>query len=258
MWQIPPLSTEVILSLVTLASMEIVLGIDNVIFLAILVAKLPKEKQPFARRAGLVLALISRLALLFALSWIMRLTKPLFSVMGLEVTGQKLILIAGGLFLMGKAIFEIHEKLESKPGERTVGGGPGRSIVLILIQIAVLDIVFSLDSVITAVGMAQYLMVMVVAMVIAVGVMLFFAAPIGNFVMRHPTMKMLALAFLMLIGFLLVAEGLGKHVPKGYIYFAMAFSLGVELLNMKLRKAEKPVVLHEHPVPSEQQSSPGS
>ncbi len=250
MWQLPPLSAEVLISLVTLAGIEIVLGIDNVVFLAILVGKLPKEKQPFARRTGLGLALLSRLALLFTLSWIMRLTQPLFGIFGFTVTGQKIILIAGGLFLMGKSIFEIHEKLESKPGDRTLGGTT-RSVALILAQIAVLDVVFSLDSVITAVGMAQYLVIMSAAMVIAVGVMLFFARPIGDFVMRHPTMKMLALSFLLLIGFLLVAEGFGQHVPKGYIYFAMAFSLGVEFLNMRLRKGEKPVQLHEPPIPSE-------
>lgn len=258
MWGMPPLNGDVLISLFTLTGMEIVLGIDNVIFLAILVAKVPQEKQAFARRTGLGLALVARLALLGTLGFIMSLTRSLFVVGPFDATGKNLILLLGGLFLMGKAVFEIHEKLESKPGDRTVSS-KGGSLLTVLVQIMILDIVFSLDSVITAVGMvpkdpgtgAPYLMVIVVAMVLTVAVMLFFAAPVGNFVNRHPTMKILALSFLLLIGFLLVAESFGKHVPKGYIYFAMAFSLAVEFLNMKLRKKEEVVKLHEPPVPEE-------
>jgi predicted tellurium resistance membrane protein TerC len=205
---------------------------------------------------GLGLALVARLALLATLGWIMSLTRPMFAALGLEVTGQRLILIAGGLFLMGKSVFEIHEKLEGKPGDRTIGA-TAKSIGIVLLQVVVLDIVFSLDSVITGVGMVPksvggipYLLVIAVAMVVTVGVMLFLAGPIGDFVNRHPTMKVLALSFLLLIGFLLVAEGLDKHVPKGYVYFAMAFSLGVEFLNMRIRKRVEPVHLHEPQAPA--------
>lgn len=262
MWDLPPFTTEVMISILSLTLMEIVLGIDNVIFLAIVVGKLPPERQKAARVLGLGLALVARLGLLFTLSWIMGLTKPLFTVplLGAEMTGKSLILVLGGLFLMGKAVFEIHEKLESEPGDRTVGQ-VSRSLGMVVLQVALLDIVFSLDSVISAVGMAPkssplpdgqpYLWVIVVAIVATVVVMLFFAAPVGKFVDRHPTLKMLALSFLLLIGFLLVAEGIGKHIPKGYVYFAMAFSLGVEMMNMRLRKVHRPVQLHEPPAPGE-------
>jgi predicted tellurium resistance membrane protein TerC len=228
---------ETWLSLATLTAMEVVLGIDNVVFLTILTGRLPLPQQASARRLGLAFALMTRLGLLFAISWVMGLTSPLFAVFGHEVSGRDLILLGGGLFLIAKATFEVHEKLESD-GHAPVSGGRG-GYWLVIAQVAVLDIVFSLDSVITAVGMAKHLPVMVAAMLIAVGVMLVFAGAVGAFVERHPTMKMLALSFLILIGVMLVAEGSGHHVDKGYIYFAMAFSLLVELLNLKLRKPAK-------------------
>jgi predicted tellurium resistance membrane protein TerC len=234
--------TDTWVSLLTLTAMEIVLGIDNVVFISILTGKLPPAKQPSARRLGLSLALILRLGLLFALSWVMGLTEPLFTLFGKVFSGRSLILLGGGLFLVAKATHEIYDKLEVAHDETTAGGA--RAFGMILVQILALDIVFSLDSVITAVGMAQHISVMVVAMVVAVGVMLVFAQRIGDFVNRHPSMKILALSFLLLIGVMLVAEGMGQHVGKGYIYFAMAFSLGVELLNMRLRKKVEPVTLH--------------
>ena len=234
---------EIYVSLLTLTAMEIVLGIDNVIFIAILAGKLPVSQQALARRLGLALALVLRLALLFAISWVMGLTADLFSVLNNGFSGRDLILLGGGLFLVGKATHEIYDKLEVAHEER-----PGRSgaaaFGLILAQILVLDIVFSLDSVITAVGMAKHVPVMVVAMVISVVVMLVFAGRIGDFVNRHPSMKILALSFLLLIGVMLVAEGMGQHIGKGYIYFAMAFSLGVELINMRIHRKGAPVVLH--------------
>ena len=233
------------LSLATLAAMEVVLGIDNVVFLTILAARLPAAEQPRARRLGLAFALLTRLGLLFAISWVMGLTAPLLQALGHAISGRDLILLGGGLFLIAKATFEIHEKLEGAP---EAGSGAARgagAFWAVIAQIAVLDLVFSLDSVITAVGMAQHLPVMVAAMVLAVGVMLLFAGAVGAFVERHPTVKMLALSFLILIGVMLVAEGFGRHVDKGYIYFAMAFSLGVELLNLKVRKGRSaPVHLH--------------
>ena len=225
---------ETWISLATLTAMEVVLGIDNVVFLTILTGRLPPGQQPSARRLGLAFALVTRLGLLFAISWVMGLTAPLFALFAHQVSGRDLILLGGGLFLMAKATFEIHEKLE------TSGHAPaptGRGVYwLVIAQVAVLDLVFSLDSVITAVGMARHLPVMVAAMLLAVGVMLVFAGAVGRFVERHPTMKMLALSFLILIGVMLVAEGFGQHIDKGYIYFAMAFSLLVELLYLKLRK----------------------
>jgi predicted tellurium resistance membrane protein TerC len=229
-------------SLLSLSAMEIVLGIDNIVFLSILSAKLPVEQQPKARRLGLVLALGMRLGLLFTISWMMRLTAPLFSVLSNEISGRDLILLGGGLFLVGKSVHEIHDKLEVT---HEASGLPGRgaSFLSVLIQILLLDVVFSLDSVITAVGMAPSIVVMMLAMVIAVGVMLVFAAPIGNFVERHPTMKILALSFLLLIGVVLIADGLGQHISKGYIYFAMAFALLVEVINMRVRRSA-PVHLH--------------
>ena len=236
-------SPETYVSLLTLTAMEIVLGIDNVVFIAILVGKLPEAQQPRARQIGLGLALVMRLGLLFAISWVMGLTEPLFSVFGRSFSGRDLILLGGGLFLVAKATYEIYDKLEVQHSEAARKGGAA-GYGAILAQIVVLDIVFSLDSVITAVGMAQQIAVMVVAMVVAVGVMLVFAGRIGDFVNRHPSMKVLALAFLLLIGVMLVAEGMGQHIGKGYIYFAMAFSLGVELLNMRLRRRTAPVALH--------------
>jgi predicted tellurium resistance membrane protein TerC len=233
------------ISFATLAAMEIVLGIDNIVFLTILSGRLPEEQQARARRLGLGLALGMRILLLLAISWLMGLTKPLFAILGHGFTGRDLILLLGGLFLIAKATHEIHDKLEVKH-ERE--GGPkavAASFAMVLAQIALLDMVFSLDSVITAVGMVGELEIMIAAVVASIGVMLFFAGPVGNFVNRHPTMKMLALSFLLLIGVLLVAEGMGQHVPKGYVYFAMAFSLLVELLNMRARKAQQaPLELH--------------
>ena len=231
------------LSLITLTAMEIVLGIDNVIFISILVDKLPRGQQTSARRLGLSLALILRLGLLFAITWIMGLTAPFFTVIGNEISGRDLILIGGGLFLIAKATREIHENLEVVHAEHKAPSGRS-AFGIILVQILALDIVFSLDSVITAVGMAQYISVMVVAMVVAVGVMLAFSGSIAAFVNRHPSMKMLALSFLLLIGVVLVADGMGQHVGKGYIYFAMACSFGVELLNMRVRGRAAPVALH--------------
>ncbi len=227
------------IALATLTALEIVLGIDNIIFISILVGRLPPDKRDIARRLGLGLAMGSRIALLMALAWIMRLTEPLFSVFAQEVSGRDLILIGGGLFLLWKSVHEIHNSLE---GESDSGheGSPAAaakvSFAGVLVQIAVIDIVFSLDSVITAVGLADDIMVMVIAIVAAVGVMLFAAKPIGDFVDAHPTIKILALAFLVLVGVTLIAEGFGTHVPKGYIYFAMAFSFAVEMINIRLRK----------------------
>jgi predicted tellurium resistance membrane protein TerC len=238
-------SPEAWISLATLSAMEIVLGIDNIVFLSILAGRLPREEQPRARRIGLALALGTRLLLLLAVTWVMGLTRELFSLLGHGWSGRDLILLAGGLFLLAKATFEIHDKLEVKHGPELAGGAKRPSFWMVIVQIGLLDIVFSLDSVVTAVGMARHLAVMVAAMVLAVGVMLAFAGAIGDFVERHPTMKMLALSFLLLIGVMLVAESFGKHVEKGYIYFAMAFSFGVELLNMRMRRAGRaPVALH--------------
>ncbi len=230
-------SPQGLISLVTLSAMEIVLGIDNVVFLSILVGKLPRERQPSARRIGLVLALGTRILLLFSLSWVMSLTKPLFEVAGHAVAGRDLVLFGGGGFLIAKATREIHEKLESPFADDAPHVTGSSSFGWVLVQVAVLDVVFSLDSVVTAVGMANDLPIMIAAMVIAMAVMLFFAGLIGDFVHEHPTMKMLALSFLILIGVMLVAEGMGQHVSKAYIYFAMAFSFVVELINLRLIKA---------------------
>ncbi len=229
---------ETWISLATLSAMEVVLGIDNVVFLTILTGRLPAAQQPSARKLGLALALVTRLGLLFAISWVMGLTAPFVTVLGRAISGRDLILMGGGLFLLGKATFEIHDKLETS-GHAPAPAGRG-DYWLVIAQVAVLDIVFSLDSVITAVGMARHLSVMVAAMLVAVGVMMAFAGAVGQFVERHPTMKMLALSFLILIGVMLVMEGLGQHIDKGYIYFAMAFSLAVELLNLRLRKPARP------------------
>jgi predicted tellurium resistance membrane protein TerC len=238
------LTADGLASLVTLSSMEIVLGIDNIVFLSILTGRLPQQKQPAARRIGLFLALASRVGLLFAISWVMGLTEPLFSLFGHTFSGRDLILLGGGIFLVAKATKEIHAKLEV-PDDAQHGVHGATSFGLVLVQVTLLDVVFSLDSVITAVGMVDELSIMVTAMLIAVGVMLVFAGAIGDFVHRHPTMKMLALSFLILIGVILIVDGMGQHIPKGYIYFAMAFSFTVELLNLKLRKASAPVSLHD-------------
>lgn len=228
-------------SLVTLTAMETVLGIDNIIFIAILVAKLPAEHQNKTRNIGIGLALVIRIILLFSISWIMTLKEPLFAIMDHSFSGRDLILLFGGLFLIGKSTFEIHHKVEGDPQvhlheAENVGKSKKASPGMMLIQILILDIVFSLDSVITAVGMASQISIMVVAMLISMVIMLVSAGRISGFVEKHPTIKILALSFLLLIGVMLVAEGMGAHVSKGYIYFAMAFSLTVELLNMRYRK----------------------
>ncbi len=235
------LTTEAITALVTLTAMEIVLGIDNIIFIAILVGRLPREEQGKVRSIGIGLALFARLALLFSISWIMTLTEPLFSVYDFSFSGRDLILLFGGLFLIGKATFEIHHKVEGHPEEEIRNMAAKASSAMILGQIILLDIVFSLDSVITAVGMSNQIAIMVIAMVVAVLVMLISAKAIGDFVDRHPTVKILALSFLLLIGVMLVMEGMGQHVNKGYIYFAMFFSLGVEMLNIRYRKKHKAI-----------------
>ena len=237
------LTADGLIALATLTAMEVVLGVDNVVFLAILVGRLPASQQAFARRVGLTLALGIRIGLLFAISWIMGLTMPLFDALGRAVSGRDLILLGGGLFLVFKATWEIYDKLEVQHHEQV---RPGRraAFMLTLLQILLLDIVFSLDSVITAVGMANQVPVMVVAMVLAMLVMLFSAASISGFVERHPSVKILALSFLLLIGVMLVAEGTGAHMEKGYVYFAMAFSLLVELLNLRYRRTRRPVTLH--------------
>jgi predicted tellurium resistance membrane protein TerC len=230
------------IALVTLTALEIVLGVDNVIFVSILAGKLPVAQQPRARRLGLFLAMFMRIALLFSITWLIRLTAPLFAVAGHEFSGRDLILLAGGLFLIAKATYEIHDKLEGEEGHESARVPSSFSAVIV--QVMLLDIVFSLDSVITAVGMVDRVAIMVAAVVAAVLVMMLFAKTIGDFVGRHPTIRMLALSFLLLIGVMLMVEGTGNHVPKGYIYFAMAFSLFVEILNMKAgSRGAKPVEL---------------
>jgi predicted tellurium resistance membrane protein TerC len=230
---------ESLIALLTLTALEIVLGVDNVIFLSILAGKLPPEERPRARRIGLGLAMVMRIGLLFGLSWVAQLTAPLFSVLSYEISGRDLILIGGGLFLIAKSTYEIHHKLEDEENE--AGISPARaSFASVITQILILDLVFSLDSVITAVGMSNEIGVMVTAVIAAVAFMMFFAGAIGDFVERHPTVKMLALSFLLLIGTALVADGLDHHIPKGYIYFAMGFSVMVEALN--LRAGRKPVI----------------
>jgi predicted tellurium resistance membrane protein TerC len=225
----------------TLTVLEIVLGIDNIIFISILASKLPREQQSKARFIGLGLAMLMRIALLFSLTWIVRLTAPLFAVLGQEISGRDLVLLIGGLFLIGKATLEIHERLEGEEGEASARVAP--SLRSVLIQIMLLDIVFSLDSVITAVGMVDQLGVMVAAVVTAVAFMMLFARPVSEFVERHPTLKILALSFLILIGVSLVAESFDQHIRKGYIYFAMAFSVVVEMLNLRVR-GKKPEPVH--------------
>ena len=229
-------TAENAIALATLTSLEIVLGIDNIVFIAVLTQRLPAERQPMARRIGLLLAMGMRIGLLLAIGWVMGLTATLFHVFEHSIAGRDLILLGGGLFLVAKATWEIHDKLEGD--EHVSGSATGVSFGGVLVQIMILDIVFSLDSVITAVGMAKEISIMITAVVVSVGVMLVFAESISRFIEKHPTMKMLALSFLILIGVMLIVEGMGKHVEKGYIYFAMAFSLSVELINMKLRSRE--------------------
>ncbi|MFQ5633248.1 MAG: TerC family protein, partial [bacterium] len=232
------------MALATLTALEIVLGIDNIIFIAILAGKLPQSQQPRARTLGLGLAMITRIGLLFSLTLIMRLTEPIFAVLGQEISGRDLILIIGGLFLLGKSTLEIHDKLEGE--EHHASGKAAASFAGVLVQVALLDIVFSLDSVITAIGLANQIQIMVIAIVIAVIFMMIFVGAISTFVERRPTIKILALSFLLLIGFTLIGEGFGLHIPKGYIYFAMAFSMFVEMLNLRLRKAAaQPVALRK-------------
>jgi predicted tellurium resistance membrane protein TerC len=236
-------TSEGLLALVTLTFLEIVLGVDNVIFISILSGKLPKDQQDRARRAGLLAAMGMRILLLLSIVWIIRLTQPLFTVVDRPISGRDLILMGGGLFLLGKATLEIHERLEGVEGHSSARVAP--SFTAVIAQIMALDIVFSLDSVITAVGMADDIAVMVAAVVLSVGVMLFSAAAVSGFVNRHPTVKVLALSFLLLIGVSLIADGLGLHIPKGYIYFAMGFSVFVELVNLRVRKVTQPVRLHQ-------------
>ena len=232
------------MALVTLTALEIVLGIDNIIFISILVGRLPPEQRQRGRMIGLALAMLMRIALLLSLVWVMGLVEPLFTVFGEQISGRDLILIGGGLFLLAKSTLEIHQSLEGTE-DRDSSSANGANFLSVMIQIAVIDIVFSLDSVITAVGMAEHVPVMVLAIIIAVLVMMFSAKAIGDFVDNHPTIKMLALSFLVLIGVALIGEGLELHIPKGYIYFAMAFSVVVELLNLRLRRKRVPVHLHK-------------
>ena len=241
------LSPEILIALATLTFLEIVLGVDNIIFISILSGKLPPEQQQKARRLGLLLAMGTRILLLFSLAWVIRLTAPLFTVLSQEISGRDLILILGGLFLLGKSTHEIHDRLEGEEGHGSAKAVA--SFTSVLIQIALLDIVFSLDSVITAVGMVDQVSVMVTAVIISVVIMMVAAEPISAFVHRHPTVKMLALSFLLLIGMSLIAEGFDHHIPKGYVYFAMGFSVFVEALNLRMRKKAEPVHLREAYVP---------
>ncbi|MFH2040381.1 MAG: TerC family protein [Chloroflexota bacterium] len=235
---------ENLIALLTLTSLEIVLGIDNIVFISILADRLPKDQQASGRRTGLALALVTRILLLLSLSWIIRLTQPLFSIASLDISGRDLILLIGGLFLLAKSTFEIHDKLEGKEGEANARGGS--TFASVVFQIGLLDIVFSLDSVITAVGMAKEVYVMIAAVIIAVIIMMWAATPLSKFVNEHPTVKILALSFLLLIGMSLLMEGLHQHISKGYIYFAMGFSVFVEILNLRIRTKVEPVKLREN------------
>ena len=230
------------IALATLTFLEIVLGVDNIIFISILSGKLPEEQQPRARQLGLLGAMLTRVALLFSLAWIIRLTRPWFTVLGQEISGRDLILIVGGLFLIAKSTYEIHDKLEGEEGHAS--SKVAASFASVIVQIMLLDIVFSLDSVITAVGMVDQLWVMITAVIISVGSMMLSAESISAFVQKHPTIKMLALSFLLLIGMSLLLEGFDNHIRKGYIYFAMGFSVFVEMINLRIRKPA-PVHLHE-------------
>ena len=237
------MNPETLIALATLTFLEIVLGVDNIIFISILSGKLPPADQPRARRLGLIGAMLTRILLLMSLAWIVKLTAPLFTLIGHEISGRDLILILGGLFLLAKSTFEIHERLEGEEGHasRRVAA----SFLSVIVQIMLLDIVFSLDSVITAVGMVDELWVMITAVIISVGIMMLAAAPISLFVHRHPTVKVLALSFLLLIGLSLLLEGFEQHIPKGYIYFAMGFSVFVEMINLRVRGKSTPVHLRE-------------
>ena len=239
----PFLTTDGLIALATLTFLEVILGVDNVIFISILSSKLRQDQQLRARRLGLIAAMGMRILLLMTLAWIVRLTAPLFSLFGHDFSGRDLILILGGLFLLAKATLEIHDRLEGDDGHGSAKVRP--SFGAVIVQIMLLDIVFSLDSVITAVGMADHLSIMVAAVVVAVTIMMVAAEPISAFVNRHPTVKVLALSFLLLIGLSLVADGFGLHIPKGYIYFAMGFSIFVEMINLRVRKSVKPVKLHQ-------------
>jgi predicted tellurium resistance membrane protein TerC len=236
-------SPEAWAALVTLTLLEIVLGIDNIVFISILVGRLPQAQRQRGRILGLGVAMATRILLLLLITWIMRLQATLFTVLAVEISGRDLILIGGGLFLLAKATLEIHASLEGEESEGHAVAYAG--FLATIIQIGLIDIVFSLDSVITAVGMAEDVIVMIIAIVIAVGVMMFSAGAIGRFVDEHPTVKMLALSFLVLVGFALISEGIDLHIPKGYIYFAMAFSVGVEMLNLRVRRRSRPVHLHK-------------
>jgi predicted tellurium resistance membrane protein TerC len=236
---------EAWVALATLTALEIVLGIDNIIFLSILVGRLPEHQRQSARKIGLALAMLTRIALLLSLAWMMKLVAPWFTIVGQEISGRDLILICGGLFLLAKSTMEIHGALEGAEEEHSAAGKAGAGFLSIVIQIAIIDIVFSLDSVITAVGMADHVPVMVLAIVLAVGVMMLAAKAIGDFVDEHPTIKMLALSFLVMVGVALIGEGFDMHIPKGYIYFAMAFSLAVEMVNLRMRAKGQPVELHK-------------
>ena len=231
------------IAFITLVALEIVLGVDNIIFISILAGKLPVGQQNRARIVGLALALVMRIILLFSLSWVIALTAPLFTIWQEEISGRDLILILGGLFLLAKATFEIHENLEGERGHASAQ--VKATFTSVIVQIFLLDAVFSLDSVITAIGMVEQIEIMIAAVVVAIVFMMVFAGPVGSFVQRHPTVKMLALSFLLLIGLTLIVEGFDVHIPKGYIYFAMGFSVFVEMLNLRLRRKSDPIKLHE-------------
>ena len=248
------LSPEILIALATLTFLEIVLGVDNIIFISILSGKLPPARQPTARRVGLLLAMGTRILLLFSLAWVVKLTAPLLTLWGHEISGRDLILILGGLFLLAKSTHEIHGRLEGDEGEAS--GRAASSFASVLIQIALLDIVFSLDSVITAVGMVDHVSVMVVAVIISVLIMMLAAEPISAFVHRHPTVKILALSFLLLIGMSLLLEGFDHHIPKGYVYFAMGFSVFVEAINLRVRRKTAPVELRDAYVPENETPAP--
>jgi len=243
------LSLASLVSLLTLASLEIILGIDNVIFIAILSGRLPPAQQARARQLGIGAAVITRILLLLSISWVMGLTRPLMTLAGFTLSGKQAILFLGGLFLIGKSTYEIHDKLEG--GEHAPAMAGAGALATVVVQIMLVDMVFSLDSVITAVGMTPHVPIMIIAVLVSAGIMLIFAGPISRFIHRHPTFKILALAFLILIGVMLVAEGFGQHINKGYIYFAMAFSFFVEVLNMRLRARAAPVDLRHSELPGE-------
>ncbi|MGH7794706.1 MAG: TerC family protein [Candidatus Binatia bacterium] len=231
------------IAFVTLVALEIVLGVDNIIFISILAGKLPPAQQNRARYVGLTAAIVMRGILLFSLSWVIALTAPLFTVLGQEISGRDLILILGGLFLLAKATFEIHENLEGERGHAS--SRVKATFTSVVVQIFLLDAVFSLDSVITAIGMVEQIEIMIAAVIVSIAFMMVFAGPVGGFVQRHPTVKMLALSFLLLIGLTLIVEGFDVHIPKGYIYFAMGFSVFVEMLNLRLRRKSDPIRLHD-------------